>query len=178
MANIQNICDSIDSLKKLVLINNCFSVRMQQTIMAELCCLSKLSMPMDGFGRVSSVVAPHSSLEIFDNGLDVSPLSDNLQTRGIILCLGYPSLDADGNPMEDAYKDATLHIYDKAGNPFAMPICKTFILLGNPVISDTSKILNRMVLENTGNFTLSVEGLLLLVNKDGMTLPQGLATCC
>ena len=174
----QNICDSVDSIKKLVMLNNCFSVKMQQTILAELCCMSKLSMPMDGFTRVSSPILPYGTLDVFDNSLDISPLPNSMQVRGIILCFGYPSLDANGEKLLDNYKNTVLHIYNNVNAPFALPVCKSFILLGNPINSDPSTILNRMIIENTGNYTLNVEGLLLLVNKNGMTLPQGSSTCC
>lgn len=176
--NLYNVCDSVDDLKKLVLINNCFSVKMQQTIMAELCCMSKLSLPMDGFERLSNPVSAYGTLTVFDNELDVSPLSDKMQVRGMILCFGYPTLDANGDAMDDTNKNLIIHMYDKDNNTMAIPACKSFILLGNPVGSDTSKILNRLVIENTGNYTLNVEGLLLLVNKNGMVLTQGIATCC
>ena len=39
-------------------------------------------------------------------------------------------------------------------------------------------ILNRVVVENVGNFTLNVEALLTTVNKDGMVLTQGQGSCC
>jgi hypothetical protein len=176
--NIQNLCDSVDDLKKLVLLNNCFSIKMQQTIMAELCCLSKLSLPMDGFQRVSSPIGPHSSLTIFDNELDISPLPDKMQVRGFIMCFGYPSLDANGETLPDTDKNVLVHMFNYQENSFAASACKMFSLLGNPTGSDKTKILNRLVVENTGNFTVNAEGLLLLVNKNGMTLAQGMATCC
>lgn len=176
--NIQNLCDSIDSIKRLALVNNCFTVKMQQTVMAELCCLSRLAYPMDGFNRLSSPVVPYGSLELFDNGLDVSPLSDNMQARGIILCISYPAKDALGEDLMDRDKNAVLHMYDASGNSFDLPVCKTFILFGNPITTDTTKLMNRMIIENTGNYTIGLEGLVMLVNKNGMTLEQGEGGCC
>lgn len=176
--NINNLCDSVDSTKKLVMINNCFSVKMQQTVMAELCCLSNLALPMDGFQRVSSPIGPDGMFTVFDNELDISPLTDKMQVRGFVMCFGYPSLDANGDTLADTAKNLTLHLYDHNNAHFAMSACKAFMMLGNPTISDKTKLLNRLVIENTGNFTANVEGLLLLVNKDGMTLAQGAATCC
>ena len=155
--NLQNLCDSVDTTKRLVLINNCFSIRMQQTILAELCCLSKLALPLEGYERISNIlVAQNDTLTLFDNGLDISPLSDKMQTRGIILCMTYPTLDADGVAVNDEDKNAILRVYDAQNNSFDIPICKTFVLLGNPISSDSTKILNRMVVENTGNYQLGV----------------------
>ncbi len=176
--DIQNLCDSIDNTKRLVLINNCFSVKMNQTILAELCCLSRLAMPMEGFERVSSPVAPHATLTIFDNGLDVSPLSDKMQVRGIVMCFGYPSLDAEGDTLLDEAKNVLIHLYDKDNNHFALPACKAFIHLCNPVGNNRAMVLNRVVVENVGNFTLNVEALLTSVNKEGMVLTQGQGSCC
>lgn len=180
--NIQNICDSVDTLKRLVLIGNngsaCFSVKTGQTIMAELCCLSKLSMPMDGFERVSNPIVSHDSYTVFDNALDISPLTNKMQVRGMILCFGYPALDDNGAALDDKVKNALLHVYDKDNNTMTIPACKSFILLGNPITSDPALVLNRLVVENVGDFTLTVEGLLILVNKNGMVLTQGSSSCC
>lgn len=176
--NIQDVCNSVDTVKKLVMLNNCFSVKAQEVIMAQLCCLGKLSLPMDGFDRISTPVLPGGYYTVFDNGLDVSPLTAKMQTRGFILCFSYPQLDADGLTLDDTDKDMVAYLYDNSGNNLAIPVCKSFIILGNPAVSDTSKVLNKLVLYNPGNFTLNVEGLLLLVNSEGMVLPQDMTTCC
>lgn len=176
--DINTLCDAIDGTKKLVMINNCFSVKMQSTILAEMCCLSHLSLPLEGFSMVSSPVAPAGFLEIFDNGLDVSSLTVENQVRGVIMCFGYPATDADGEALLDRYKNVKLHLYDGAGNHFVLPACKSFMHLCNPVGNDETMILNRLVVENFGNFTLSVEAMLLTVNKNGMTLALGASPCC
>lgn len=179
--NLQNICDSVDTLKRLALINNCFSVKMQQVVMAELCCLSRLAYPVDGFVRVSDPILPNETLLLFDNANDISPIPNKAQVRGMILCLHYPREDADGAVLPDAEKLVGLRIFNSTGVEFVLPIYNTFILLGNPITKDQTTILSRAVVENTGNFTISAEGLLLTVGKDGVQL-NGLqnptSNCC
>lgn len=175
--DVNNICDSVDSLRKLVLVNNCFTVKMQQTVMAELCCLSRMSIPMDGFVRISQPVLPGEDFEVFDNELGVSPYVNGTQVRGVILCFSYPSLDADGDELEDADKSATLLFYDMLGS-LSLPVYKSFMLLGNTVTSDTAAVPNKLVVRNSGNFTLGVEGLLVVSNTEGTTLQQGSSICC
>ena len=174
---LQNICDSVDNLKRLVMINNCFSVKMQQVVMAELCCLSKLAYPVDGFVRVSDPVMANESMLVFDNSNDISPVPNKAQVRGIILCIHYPREDSNGATLDDTKKVANLRIFNSADEEFVLPVYNTFILLGNPVSTDQTKILNRIIVENLGDYILDVEGLLLTIGKTGVQLtPQ--QNCC
>ena len=145
--------------------------------MAELCCMSKLSLPMDGFERISQQVLPGKTLSLFDNGLDMSPIAE-MQARGIILCFSYPALNSSGASLNDSDKSTILRVYNASNATIDMPVHKSFILLGNPITSDETNILNRMLVDNTGDFTLGVEGLILLVNKDGVKLDANASCNC
>lgn len=176
--NLQNLCDSIDNTKKLEMLDNCFVIKQSDTVLAELCCLSNISLPMGGFERVSSPVAASGTMTLFDNNLDISPVSGEAQVRGVIMCVTYPSLDANGEEIESKDKNVILHLYDKDNNHFELPIAKSFVSLGNPVTDDSSKVINRIVVENPGNFTPTVEALLLTTDSDGLSLTQTEGSCC
>lgn len=171
------VCQGIDDLKKLIVLDSCFSIKMKEKILAELCCLKEMSLPVDGFKRISDSVAGGATFDLFDNMLDTStsPPSTAYQVRGVIFCLSYPKTDDAGTTIADTNKTATLRIYDKQLNTIDIPVYNFFAMTNNTVLTDTDKIINKMQVVNDSadpKFNIGIEGLLLLVNPTGVKITR------
>lgn len=170
------ICQGIDDLKKLIMIDGCFSIKMKEKILAELCCLKEMSLPIDGFKRISDTVSKNSVMDLFDNMNDAqgSPPRTAMQVRGVILCMNFPKLDDMGVSIPDDTKSIKIRFYDNALSTFDLPVYNFFATTNNTVLTDTSKLINKMQIVNDNSYDVNIEGLLLLVNPGGVKITRAI----
>lgn len=175
--DISNICESLSAVKILIMLDDCFSVKFKEKILGELCCLQDLAYPMDGFRRISTKIHSNTQFEIFDNELDLSPQDDRLQGRGVILYMHYPTLDDNGDAVEDINKSVIVRLFNKALISFDVPVYNFFSYLNNPVTDDESKMLSMINIRNDNDYTVTLEGLVILINKDGVSVDSTAQGC-
>lgn len=176
-SNISNICSQLGAVRKLVMIDNCFSVKFKERVLSEMCCLRGLSYPLDGFNRISETIFPNSTYTVFDNGIDTSPADNKLHARGMAVYVHYPTIDDLGDEIDDADKNVFIKLYNRSNEYFTLPLYCFFSMLGNPITDDLDMILNAVEIINNNDFKVMIEGLVLLVNKNGVTLDSAAASC-
>ncbi len=177
MATLKNVCDSANNLKKLVMLDGCFSIQYKEKILAELCCLNLLAYPLDSFERNSLKINFDSSEVIFDNEFDLSPtvINDYLYS-GAILYVHYPTYKPNGDVIDDATKNVIVRLGDRT-TTFDVPIYDYFSFLSNPLTNDNSKLLNSLSVVNNNDFSVTVELLSIKVPRDGIDLTAANSGC-
>jgi len=170
MATLTNVCNSANNLKKLVMLDGCFSIQFKEKLLAELCCLNLLAYPLDGFERNSIKISGNSSEIIFDNEFELSPIIINDYVySGVIIYVHYPTYDAVGDTIEDAVKNVIVRVTDKTTS-FDIPIYNYFSFLSNPLTQDNNKLLNSLSVVNNNDFYVNLEFLSIKIPKDGVDL--------
>jgi hypothetical protein len=177
MATTQNICESNNDIKKLIMLNGCFSVKFKEKILAELCCLNFMAYPLDGFERRSEKIKSGATLQLFDNSFDLSPdiVNDNVYS-GAIVYIHYPTYDSDGILIEDTDKNVTIVLGD-VSTTFNVPIFNYFSFLSNPLSGDNTKFVNTMAIANGNPFDITAEILTIKIPNGGMDLTAAASGC-
>ena len=169
--NINTLCSGINDLKKLIMLDNCFSVKFKEKILAELCCLKNLALPVDGFKRDSVQMQPGTSIDLFDNMLNASPSTVDPQTRGFLIYVHYPTLDINSAETVDDDKNMTLRVYNQYDDYVDVPFYCFFGMLGNTITSDNDNVINHVEILNPSDLmVVQVEMLMILVNKSGVKM--------
>lgn len=177
MATIQNVCESNNDIKKLIMLNGCFSVKFREKILAELCCLNFMAYPLEGFERRSEKIKAETSLSLFDNSFDLSPAIINEYVYcGAIVYVHYPTYDSLGDLIEDADKNVKIVLGDTS-TTFDVPVYNYFSFLSNPVSGDNTKFVNTMEITNDNLFDVTAEILTIKIPKDGMDLTAAGTGC-
>ena len=177
MATQQNICESANNIKKLVMLDGCFSIQFKEKILAELCCLNTMAYPLDGFERRSEKIAANSSLVVFDNEFDLSPtVINDFVYSGAIIYIHYPTYNSLGTEIEDGVKNSIITLGNKL-TTFDVPTYNYFATLANPLTSDNTKLLNSLSIVNNNDFYINVEILAIKVPKDGLDLTAAGSGC-
>jgi hypothetical protein len=177
--DILNICDRLGELKLLQLFDECFRINYKSDVLAEFCCLKDLSYPVDGFDRKIDVVAANTTLTIFDNNYDeVSPVNQaQLVSRAILLFVKYPVLDSNGEEIDEENKNVGLTLFDYNNNSFTIPLFNFWSWFGNTATDNKVNLLNKVELVNNNDFDITASRLVLLGNKDGVSLDNTYPGC-
>jgi len=166
--DINNICNSLSCVKIFSFIDNCITVKLREKILAKLC-LDGVNGPVDGFVQISEKVAPGEILTLFDNSLDQSPLPNKMQSRGIFVVVTYPSKDDNNETVDDTKKSSNIIVSNKLAESFALPVYNFYSLINNPVSENTAQYVNTTSIENPNDFSITVNALILLTNKTGVS---------
>jgi hypothetical protein len=148
-------------------IDNCVTIKLREKILAKLC-LDGVISPVDGFTQVSEKVVSGETLLLFDNNLEATPLPNKQQVRGVFIIIKYPKKDDNSETIEDINKSIDIILTNHLGVSFTLPLYNFYSLLNNPVTSDITKLVSSISIENTNNYTITVEALLLLTDKTGV----------
>jgi len=177
MATVNNVCDSANGIKKLIMLDGCFSIQYREKILAELCCLDLLAYPLDGFERKSEKINADSSIIIFDNDFDLSPtVINDYVYSGAIIYVHYPTYTTAGDLIDDANKNVIIRLGDRT-TTFDIPIYNFYSHLSNPITNDNSKWLNSLQIINQNGFYVNVEILTIKIPKDGVDLTAAGSGC-
>jgi hypothetical protein len=167
-------------MKKLVLVDDCFSVVLRERVLAELCCFKGLASPVDSYRRMSEVIPPNSSVLLFDNKLSDDPVNAPsvvvFQTRGYIVYASYPDTDGSGVAIDDTALNLKVRITDNQAVSYDIPFYLFHTWLGNPVTTDNANLLNMVEIVNDNDFSVSIEVLMVTVHRDGVSL-SGYPSC-
>jgi len=175
--NLENICNSLDNVKKLVMIDDCFSIIQRDKILTQLCCMKNLVSPVDGYRRYSELIASNSTYVLFDNKFDISP--DNTlqyQTRGFMIWVNYPTLDTGGFEVQDADLNAIIRLTNNLNISFDIPFYNFFNLLNNPITTDIMNLVNKVEIVNDNDYNINVEILTIIVGIDGVGV-ESIGSC-
>lgn len=177
---LEDICDALAQLKLLVLRNGCFKIEQSESELAEFCCLSGLAYPLDGFEKIMITLDPNTNHEIFDNEFEINSPNylKKLITRGVVLYFKYAETDINGEDVEDDDMNIGIKLTDTAGNEFTVPVYNFYSVLNNPTTSNNNFIINKMEIINNNDFEVTVSGLIIMGDRDGVSLSSSSSANC
>lgn len=174
MSDLYRYCEGLSELKLLYLRDGCFRIEHKNNELTKWCCFENMAYPVDGYEKILTSVGSYSDYLLFDNQFDQdSPepsYTNKLIVRGIMFFVFYDKKNDDGEPVEDYEKNLGLKFYDVSYNEYTVPLFETYATTWNPVSDDHSKIINKMEVVNDNNFGITISGMLLLGDRNGVTL--------